>query len=448
MYNINNTVKSYISRFNVDNAANLYAAVRRKNWCRTYTMEITLDTDIIPCILTEALSDTLKRFPTFSAVLHDGIFWPHFEHTNFLPHIGREKDYPYRPLTPDITKNGVIRVLYNKNKISIDFFHGACDGHSALTFLCTLIGRYLEKCGIEHSYNDIMKSVNSELTGSELSDDYLRYADSSPASEKPTSEKAYIYAKPTDKSFVRVLHINVPTSEMKSACTKYNLSPTEYFSAALVCAFIREQKKVTDENIIISIPVDLRQFFPSESMRNFVYAVPLSFNPKGRKDVTLGEVAECFRGKIREQATKENMQAIMNRNVSAAKKSNFIPWQIKRLVLKSSYKANQQSYTTVLSSFGKLTLPEDAAVHIKNVCIIAGATPYADFNCAAITYNGEFRFTAGTSSRECAVFNELMKILEADGIDFKAQYNTDTDADNRAFKKHFSEKFFEYPDIK
>ena len=46
----------------IDNAANLYAAARKKHWCRTYRASVLLTVPVEPETLQKALNDTCRRF--------------------------------------------------------------------------------------------------------------------------------------------------------------------------------------------------------------------------------------------------------------------------------------------------------------------------------------------------------------------------------------------------
>jgi len=71
--------------FPIDNAAILYAAARRKHWCRTFRISAILKEEVDPAVLAEALREITPRFPSFRGQLQDGFFWSYFQYTDALP---------------------------------------------------------------------------------------------------------------------------------------------------------------------------------------------------------------------------------------------------------------------------------------------------------------------------------------------------------------------------
>ncbi|MBQ1839649.1 MAG: hypothetical protein II127_08535, partial [Ruminococcus sp.] len=59
MENSEKTPSTLVGRrwYPIDNASNLYAAARRKRWCRTFRISAILKEDVDPAVLQTALTD-------------------------------------------------------------------------------------------------------------------------------------------------------------------------------------------------------------------------------------------------------------------------------------------------------------------------------------------------------------------------------------------------------
>lgn len=417
MKNIQHENRTDFDWLPVDNAANLYAGAREKHWCRTYRLSLQLDREIEKDKLQKALADTLKRLPTFAVKLGDGLFWSYLEKTDKVPDVLEESEYPYRPLTPEFEESMGIRVLFCRNKISLEGCHAVADGHGAIVFLCTLCCRYLELDGVDCGHNDFALDVSAEINEDELEDAYHRIADSGESRKSENKTDVYRYfPEDTSRDFVRVFHGITEAENLKAAARKHGITVSEYLAAMLIFAVIKAEEKAVTQPIIISIPVDLRHFFPSETVRNFAFAVPLEFNPEGRKNVSFDEIADAVRGRVRQQATAENMKAFVNGNVSSQEGSKLVPWPIKKAVLRGGYKKNQCSYTSVISNLGILNLPDGMKEHIEFGDVLAGATAWADFNCSLVTINGLVNFSMSSGSHKTALQKAFFTALREDGV--------------------------------
>ena len=72
--------------------------------------------------------------------------------------------------------NGYLfRVYYRKSRISVDFYHALCDGHSGTVFILTLAGEYLRLKGESIGNNKFILNVSEKTTDEELEDAYIRY---------------------------------------------------------------------------------------------------------------------------------------------------------------------------------------------------------------------------------------------------------------------------------
>ena len=81
-------------KYRLDLAANLYTINTNYNDMFVFRIAASLKEDIIPNILQIALDFTIKRFPTFSAILKKDFFWHYLESVNYPINIEEEKDLP------------------------------------------------------------------------------------------------------------------------------------------------------------------------------------------------------------------------------------------------------------------------------------------------------------------------------------------------------------------
>ena len=414
----NSTVSAVRPWYKVDNASNMYCFARSQKFSRTYRNSVTLDEDVDIDILQAALEKTAKRYPTMNTVLRNGVFWAFLEHTDNVPKIEVENCRPGRYIIHNGESTPCYRVNVYKNRISTDFFHGVTDGSGSFDFLRTLVTTYFELKGTKiESYGSVRNAADEPTLG-EIRDSYFDYADKTANVNKPAPEELFIGENEQIDNFMKLIHGRFPVADVRTAAKKYSLTITEYLAAVMILMYIKCPPEPIDKPIIISIPVDLRRRFESESVRDFVFMTGVKFNPEGRTDVEFTEIADAIRGMAAKKTTKEALLNAVNTNVASERRliTSVVPYPIKSVVMKKSYEQMQYSYTTILSNIGSLEFPPEVAPHVVEADACLGKTPYLHFGCAAVSLNGIFNltFTSGNENTDRQKF--FFRFLANDGV--------------------------------
>ena len=70
------------SWYKVDNVAKVFLATASQRDPRVFRISCTLNEEIDPDTLNEALRSTAQEWPQFQVTLHRGLFWHYFESTD------------------------------------------------------------------------------------------------------------------------------------------------------------------------------------------------------------------------------------------------------------------------------------------------------------------------------------------------------------------------------
>ena len=133
--------------YRLDNAANLYPAIRNRKISAVFRISAELDQKVDPKVLQPALNATINRLPIFAVKLRSGLFWHYFEYSGKQVLIQEDVSNPCMEMTKESTKGFLIRVRYHKNIIALEVFHSITDGQGALIFLKTLVAKYMNMQG-------------------------------------------------------------------------------------------------------------------------------------------------------------------------------------------------------------------------------------------------------------------------------------------------------------
>ena len=377
----------------LDNAAKIYPAARRKNWSNLFRQSVTLTEKVDLQVLQSALQVTVKRFPSIAARLRRGAFWYYLQQVRSAPPIREEYSYPLVFMDREEMRQCAFRVIAYENRIAVEYFHSLTDGTGALVFLKSLTAEYLEqKYGIcipcQHGILDRTEPPQEE----ELEDSFLKYTGSVPASRKDTNAwKMSGTPQPDGALNVTCFQLDVPqVLEMAHA---YHATMTVFLSAVMMQALQNlQQEQVKDprkrKGIKLLIPVNLRQLFPSRTLRNFaMYTIP-EIDPR-LGEYTLAEICKVIQSKMDAEVTPKQMRKVITTNVNDEKNPlvRLIPLPIKNMVMKAIFDTvGERKSCLSFSNLGLVKLPEVMAPYVRRFDFILGAQAAAPYNCGMVSY--------------------------------------------------------------
>jgi NRPS condensation-like uncharacterized protein len=413
--------------YKLDNAAKIYPAISQKNWNSTFRLSAALDEEICPETLVAAVNGLKLRFPTFFVQLRMGLFWYYFEPTISSEIVTLEHLYPCSPIEIGHSKLPIFRVLYYKNKISLELFHAAADGSGALVFLKSLIAHYLSLRGhdVDAARWEIQDPRGKPLA-SESEDSFSRYYQKI-GKAKRFEPKAYKYKPhcPVNENYLRIISGSMDAGKLRAVARSYGATVTQYLAALYIRSFMQIMPAdKLKRPVRISIPVNLRKHFPSETLRNFSSYINVGVMPNPSYGIT--EILDEIIPQLKEGLEHDNLLRSFSQNVAAEK--NFAmrisPLFVKNIALKLAFQAwGESRYTSSLSNLGDVVLPESISKHVKELGFVLGCSPQVLINLAAITYNGRLTLSFSSRSSESEVQAIFFKSLINEGIEVEVESN-------------------------
>lgn len=414
----------------VDTASIMFSSLSTKKWGRTCGFAVSLrDHEIDEKILRNAVGDLQKRYPVYFSKLKRGFFWNYLEQTECMPEI-RKDDGVMRPIVLQKDARPDFRIVYAGNRMSIEGAHYITDGYGFQTFMLTLTQRYMELAGLLPAMRDpAVRYWADEPSAEEAENAFTRYA--VPGGEKAVQENrdVYHFAPVYEKDYLRQLHLTMSSSAVREKANALQMTVNEYLTAVLMLAVIRSEKEPVNKPVCVDVPVNLRNFFETKTLRNFVYQVSTVLPVNGRQDWTLAEIAEKIRGQVRSQISAEKMQLVLNRLTALAANPvvRVIPNFIKTPVLRVIQKKNHQNETTIITNLGYLHLSDAFAERIEALELINGDTRGYGLpaTCSVMSVNDVLTFCISSANRDNSVWSEMIRIFEQDGITLAVRENNE-----------------------
>lgn len=414
----------------LDNAAKIYPAARRRNWSNVFRQSVTLCEEVDPVVLKSALDITVKRFPSIAARLRKGVFWYYLQQLEKAPEIKQEQSFPLCFMSGEEMRQCAFRVIVYHERIAVEFFHSLTDGTGALVFLKTLTAEYLEqKYGIAVPPEYGVLDREQEPSEEEMEDCFPKYAGSVPAGRKDTNAWHMSGVAQTD-GFVHLTCFQVPVNEALAAAHSHKSTLTVFFSAVMMQALLNLQKEKNpvvrkQKRIKLLIPVNLRQLFPCNTLRNFaMYTIP-EIDPR-LGEYTFDEICKVVQHKMGAEITAKHMSRVIATNVNDERNPlvRLIPLPIKNAVMKAIFDSvGERKSCLTMSNLGQVKVPEVMERYIRRMDFILGVQAAAPYNCGVLSYGDTIYINFIRNIRDAELERHFFAVLREMGLPVTVESN-------------------------
>lgn len=415
--------------YRLDNAGVLYTALQKERYSPVYRFSAVMTDRVDPEALRRGVERVMPRFPIFRMRIRRGAFWYYLE----------PNDKPGPPIRPDIANpcqpmrlgesNGwLIRFFYYEKRISLEVFHALSDGTGALVFFRTVLAAYLGELGHPVPPGPGLLDWEQAWDPEELEDAYGRYAGKK-VLRGPMPKPAYPNTSQPEPFYTLNVTIGLmPVDKLKQAAKGWGASITEYLAAVLLQAILDNQsaqRPLRLKPVALAIPVNLRPWFPTKTLRNFILTVRLCVDP-ALGEYTFQEIVNYVHNAMRLQINRQEMQATFTGNVrfTTNRFLQMIPIFLKNPIMSLAYHlTGVRPYSATFTNPGAFSVPEEMASHLDHMEVILGQATRPAPHCACISFGNTMAVTfAGTgvsSQTERRFFTHLVR----EGIPVKVESN-------------------------
>lgn len=395
-----------------------------------FRLSVTMRDEIDPDLLQEALDRVVVRFPSICVRLCRGIFWYYLEECPSAPRVAEETTCPCSYMSFSQLRKCGLRVLYYKKRIAVEFYHSITDGTGGTVFIKTLAAQY-----IRLRYNaQIMPSfgvldINEQPKESELEDSFLRYAGE--ASEDRDSEQAYRLSGTRDSDrWNNVITGIVDLASIKQKAKEYSATVNEYLVAVMLASIAEiqargEKNRRKAKPLKVLVPINLRKYFDSETLRNFtLFVSPRIDRRKG--DYSFEEIVEQVHHQVCASLNSKDLGAKFTANVRSEKSPvlRIVPLFIKNICMKLVYKVQGETTSCInLSNLGLVKVPKEMEEYIERFDFVLGAQASQVNNCGVSGYGDKLMITFTRTIVEPTLEREFFTLLKKHGITAKLESN-------------------------
>jgi len=410
--------------YKLDNAAKIFPAVSQDERSNVFRLSFYLDEIVDPDILEQAVNEILPRFETFSVTLKNGLFWNYFasNHRPFVvePEVAQICKY-FKP----IQNNGYLfKVYYLDNKITLETFHALSDGSGALQFLKSITFTYYRLRGFDLSSEGKILS-DKPYSKKESEDNFVSNYDKNNKLNLKEDKAYHITGESFSRHWVFLLKIKFDTTSFISMIkAKYQVTLTQYITALFAYSIYSESLDFVGKKKPIKalIPVNLRPYFDSVTLRNFSLYIKASYDANKPK-WTFEEMLEVTKTQFKEQLDKDILHGRISALVGFEK--NFLirilPLALKTIAFKIGYNILGESISTVsFSNLGIVDLPDSLKSKVLDADFVNAGYGIA---MTGISLHGKTNILLATPLKDLSIMSFFVQHLVSEGIDVTLDTN-------------------------
>lgn len=194
------------------------------------------------------------------------------------------------------------------------------------------------------------------------------------------------------------------------------------FLTALLLAFMTEAAHAASDesrgDISIQVPVNMRKFCPSKTLRNFAMycSVRTPWAEAGEAERLLPDITR----QLSERASETAMRGMLASTAEMVRLLGRVPLAVKRPAARIAYGfLGERAFTSTLSNLGAAKLPPEVEAHVEKLDFVLGTGERARAACAMVTLKGLVLLSVTKLTDDKTFETRLLSLLEGAGVPVK-----------------------------
>lgn len=414
--------------FKLDNAAKIFPGQNTSIWSNMIRVSVNLKEEIDPDTLLQAVKMCLPRFPSLNVRIRPGFFWYYFEKNTNEPIVMPDKNNPCIRIKYNENNHFLFRVFYYKNRISLELFHALTDGYGSTVFLSTITAQYLRLKGHDIPSGGMVLDINEQPRDGETEDAFKKYSSSKVKAKRPALKTYHRAGEKMPHHLSIVTSGYMPVDILKSKAKEHGVTITEYLSSVLMLVHMKLQKEEAarrQKEVSIQIPVNCRNHFPSETLRNFSVCYSVRLDPN-LGDYTFPEILRQVSLYLRYTNNKKHLQSMFAANMGLETNPlmRIIPLFLKNAGVGLSFALTAEHTTTALfTNLGVVKLPKEMHEFIDSFILMPSPGKVNGGRVGAVSCGNTMTVTFANTYSDTDIEREFFCFLVKQGIPVKIESN-------------------------
>ena len=355
--------------YKLDNAAKIIPSTAVGSDTRVFRLCCELKEEVNEAVLQQALDDAVREYPHFQCYLKKGLFWYYMEQSPEKALVTEENLPALSALYQPGRKTLLFRVNYYRCRINLEVYHVVSDGAGAFQFFRQIISNYLVR---KHGLS-IDTSLENRGSFKDKADDAFRYYYQRQKKSRALKQifggkqpACQLRGTRDENLHIHLLEGVVSVKAFLDICHAHHTTLAIMTTALMIESVIQEMRiSERKKPVVVTVPVNLRNYFPTDTTRNFYGVITISF-PAADYDGTIESILEPVRESYAEQLQEDQVMRTMN-TYSALERNwalKVMPLRLKDIGIQGFNYLRLKEVTTSVSNVGKLTMPAELIPYI------------------------------------------------------------------------------------
>ncbi len=411
----------------LENASKIFPATWSIKDPKVFRLTCELFEAVEPDTLQKAVDAALEDFPLYKSVLRRGLFWYYLESSDIKPVVQEEWSTVCAPIYIGLRTNLLFRVFYYRARINLEIFHALSDGAGALRFLQAIVWQYFRLLNKEAFEHTVLPCDNASISG-QMDDSFGKHfvgvGKKNKERKVPKGERAYqLRGNRYQDNRFSLIEGAMSAQAVLDAAHKYNTTLTVFLSALYSYSIYKEMRAAIHKSrpVVLTVPVNLRQYYESVTMRNFFSYINVGYNySTGSCDLedVIQSIGRSFQGNL----TKEQLDDQTNKFMAIEQRflTRVVPLPIKDFVIRRIVNSSNTQSTTNVSNIGKITMPAEFSALIRQFSVCTSAARTQMTMCS---YKDRLVVSLASPFQETDIQRRFFRQLSHLGIDIEISSN-------------------------
>ena len=397
----------------LDSTAIVHIALMNKKRMNNYRISVAVDHIVDKEILQRAVDKMVDRFPMICCRIIDDGRWYYSEKLDKV--TVKDDELPIlRSLTPENIFDQAMNVMCSGNRIIIEVFHSVTDGTGAFVFLNALLAEYFD---LKAGGQGIDWGVSS---ANEHEDGFAKYADAERMMKDPVDHSnAFEFRPLADGEELGFSSLRLNLRQTKDLAKKHRCTLNEMILSIIYYGiFSLDYSK--GKNVVLTVPVNLRNKFETSTLRNFAYLANVSVRSEG-VDRPIEEVVKDIRNLLVRQNNREYLHAGITKIVKMSDNilTRTAPLGLKNMLIRIGASLGGDKGCMTVSNLGDVSrLLPDAIDHVQEVDIMMSPRKNSPFNCCVASLNGQLCLNFTHGDPDSRFIKGIKSFLDAHGVSY------------------------------
>ncbi|CDR31154.1 Uncharacterised protein [Acholeplasma oculi] len=377
--------------YDLDNAAKIFPVVANESRSYMFRLSIVFKELIDPELLKIALVKTTRRFKHLNVRIRKGLFWYYFEENLKEPFPMLENGLINPYLYFKENNDFLFRTLYYKERLSVEFFHALTDGKGALEFINSLAYEYLTLKGYNIDPEDLVIRADAAGSYQEVEDEFKKLYHKQKITSTKEPKAYHLTGTYYANHYNAVMNAYIDVENIKAVAKNFGATISEYLVAVSILAIKRSGGQKQYKHLLrVFIPVNMRQFYPSITLRNFASFVRVNYD-LNQQEQELKDIIMLVKSEMKKELDPDLMLNRIIQNVRYEQNPflRLTPLFVKILAMRSVYGMIGEALNSFdISNLGQVILPKDMQPFISHYQFTIATSNDTPKALSVVTYNG------------------------------------------------------------